>query len=146
MITSLPSARSRVDRFAGVCLMEQHPLAEKDLPATDASALDRLKRFGGGKLLREMIALFLAAAPERIAAVRLGQLAADAPAAELALHSLKSSAAQLGAMRLQRLSERGERLAKGERLDDLPILIQELEEELARVRDWLVRARDEGIA
>jgi HPt (histidine-containing phosphotransfer) domain-containing protein len=126
--------------------MEHQPLAEKDLPATDANALDRLKRFGGGKLLREMIALFLAAAPERIAAARVGHLAADAPAVELALHSLKSSAAQLGAMRLQRLSERGERLAKGRRLDELPILVQELEEELARVRDWLVRARDEGIA
>jgi HPt (histidine-containing phosphotransfer) domain-containing protein len=134
--------------------MEHQPLAEKDLPATDASALDRLKRFGGGKLLREMIGLFLTAAPERIAAARLGHLAADAPAVELALHSLKSSAAQLGAMRLQRVSERGERLAKeagegrgkGGRLDELPILIQELEEELARVRDWLIRARDEGIA
>jgi two-component system sensor histidine kinase/response regulator len=126
--------------------MEYQPLAEKDLPTTDASALDRLKRFGGGKLLREMIALFLAAAPERIAAARHGHLAADAPAVELALHSLKSSAAQLGAIRLQRLSDRGERLAKGGSLSELPILVKELEEELARVRDWLIRARDEGIA
>jgi two-component system, sensor histidine kinase and response regulator len=126
--------------------MEHEPLAEKDLPATDASALDRLKRFGGGKLLREMITLFLAAAPERIAAARVGHLAGDAPATERAVHSLKSSAAQLGAMRLQRLCARGERMAKDGKLDDVPILVQEMEDELARVRDWLIKAREEGIA
>jgi two-component system sensor histidine kinase/response regulator len=126
--------------------MEHQPLGEKDLPATDASALDRLKRFGGGKLLGEMIALFLAAAPERLTAARLGQTSGDAPAVEMAFHSLKSSAAQLGAMRLQRLSDRGERLANVGTLEEVPILVQELEEELARVRDWLIKARDEGIA
>jgi HPt (histidine-containing phosphotransfer) domain-containing protein len=126
--------------------MEHQPLAEDGLPATDASALDRLRRFGGGKLLGEMIALFLSAAPERVGAARTGHERSDPPAVELALHSLKSSAAQLGAMRLQRLSEKGERLAKERTLDGMPILMQELEQELARVREWLIKARDEGTA
>lgn len=125
--------------------MEQPPLAENDLPATDTSALDRLRRFGGGKLVGEMIALFLSAAPERVGAARTGHESGDAPAVEMALHSLKSSAAQLGAMQLQRLSERGERLAKAGTLDGVPRLVQELEEELARVREWLIKSRDEGI-
>ena len=73
------------------------------LPTTDDASLERLKRFGGGKLLREMIALFCSAAPERISAARAGVEAGDAHATEQAMHSLKSSSAQLGALRMQRL-------------------------------------------
>ena len=119
-----------------------HPNA--DPSAMDPSALDRLKRFGGIKLLSEMIALFLAAAPERIDAARTASAAGDTENAERALHSLKSSAAQLGAMRLQRLSEQGELLARAGTLDGLGQLSDDLEQELARVREWLTTARDEG--
>lgn len=112
------------------------------LPSTDQAALDRLKRFGGGKLLGEMISLFLSTAPERIAAARAGLDAADAAATEMALHSLKSSAAQLGAMRMQRLSERGELLARAGTLTDVPALMQELDNEFPRVQTWLERARN----
>ena len=48
--------------------MESNQVAEAELPDTDDSALDRLKRFGGATLLGKMIALFLTAAPERIQA------------------------------------------------------------------------------
>ena len=117
---------------------------DADLPATDASALDRLRRFGGGKLLREMIALFLAAAPERIQAARRAEARGDAHDIELALHSLKSSSAQLGAMQMQRLCEAGEQRARAQSLDGLRQLIDELENEYARIREWLTNARDEG--
>jgi HPt (histidine-containing phosphotransfer) domain-containing protein len=112
-----------------------------ELPATDATALDRLKRFGGGKLLDEMIALYLAAAPERMAAARAGLDAKDVAATELALHSLKSSSAQLGAMRMQRLSEKGEHLTRTGSLDDVVPLVDDLYEEFPRVQTWLERAR-----
>ena len=117
-----------------------------DPPALDPAALDRLKRFGGGKLLNEMIALFLAAAPERIAAARQGTDAGDAPAAEMALHSLKSSSAQLGAMRMQRLSEQGEQLARAGDLSIVGFLVMDLEDEFTRVHTWLTNARDGGVA
>jgi HPt (histidine-containing phosphotransfer) domain-containing protein len=117
-----------------------------DHPSRDQSALDRLQRFGGGKLLREMIALFLAAAPERIAAARAGVEGGDAPAAELALHSLKSSSAQLGAMRMQRLCEQGEQLAHAGTLDIVALLVHDLEEELVEVQRWLTSVRDGGNA
>ena len=86
-----------------------HPDAGDDnnRPTTDDASLERLRRFGGGKLLGEMIALFLLAAPERINAARLGLSAHDVKATEMALHALKSSSAQLGAMKMQRLSEAG---------------------------------------
>ena len=124
--------------------MDVHPIAGLESPATDASALERLQRFGGGTLLRKMIALFLAAAPERIESTREASARGDHAAAELALHSLKASAALLGAMHMQRLSERGEQLARSGALASLPAVVQALEDELARVEDWLVRARDEA--
>jgi HPt (histidine-containing phosphotransfer) domain-containing protein len=115
---------------------------DAELPSTDAASLERLKRFGGGKLLGEMIALFISTAPERIGAARAGLEANDANAAEMALHSLKSSSAQLGAMQMQRLSERGERLAHTGSLDGIDRIVQDLEEEFPRVQDWLERARN----
>jgi HPt (histidine-containing phosphotransfer) domain-containing protein len=123
--------------------MDAYSIAGAESPATDASALERLQRFGGGTLLQKMIGLFLTAAPERIQGTRGACERGDAAAAELALHSLKSSAAQLGAVRLQRLSERGEQLARVGSLDGLTEVLRQLEDELVRVEDWLVRARDE---
>ncbi len=124
--------------------MEQSPIASADLPPTDSAALDRLKRFGGVKLLREMISLFLTAAPERLAAVRTGLGTGDAEAVERALHSLKSSSAQLGAMRMQRLSEQGEHRVREGSMDGLAQLADELDLELTRVRAWLMTASTEG--
>ncbi|MEO8621354.1 MAG: Hpt domain-containing protein [bacterium] len=115
---------------------------DTDFPPNDSDALERLKRFGGGKLLSEMIALFLASAPDRIGAARAGFDAGDASAIEMALHSLKSSSAQLGAMRMQRLSERGEHIAHTGSLDSVGQIVQDLEEEFPRVQDWLERARN----
>lgn len=117
-----------------------------DLPPTDLNALERLRRFGGGKLLGEMIALFLVAAPERIAAAASAVAADDHNAAELALHSLKSSSAQLGAVRMQRLSAEGEQLAQSAALGDAERVVRDLQEEFVRVRDWLITVRDGGTA
>ncbi len=125
--------------------MTDHRLAtDAEHAATDSAALDRLRRFGGGKLLRDMIALFLVAAPERLAAARSATAAANVSGAELALHSLKSSSAQLGAMRMHHLCDEGERRTRDGSLVGVPALIDEMEQEFARVREWLTNARDEG--
>jgi HPt (histidine-containing phosphotransfer) domain-containing protein len=126
--------------------LDAYPIAGAPLPATDATALDRLKRFGGGSLLGQMIDLFLVAAPERIEAASRAEAAGDAEAVERALHSLKSSSAQLGAVRMQRLSEQGEHRARAGSLEGVAELTSALEEELARVREWLLSARDQGAA
>ena len=118
------------------------PPSDDELPPTDPASLERLKRFGGGKLLGEMISLFISAAPDRIGAARAGLDANDPKATEMALHSLKSSAAQLGAMHMQRLSARGEQLAHAGSLDGLDRIMQDLEEEFPRVQAWLERARN----
>ena len=125
-----------------------NPDAEDDtsLPATDEASLERLRKFGGGKLLGEMIALFLHAAPERISAARLGLSSNDVKATEMALHALKSSSAQLGALRMQRLCERGEKIARAGSLDNVAALVQNLEEEFPRVQSWLERASQPEVA
>jgi HPt (histidine-containing phosphotransfer) domain-containing protein len=112
----------------------------------DPEALERLRRFGGGKLLGEMVRLFLEAAPGRIDAARVGSEAGDAPATELALHSLKSSSAQLGAMRMQRLCGQGEQLAKAGDLGIVGLLVADLEAEFQRVQEWLRGYPDGGRA
>ena len=126
--------------------MTRTPTPVGDFPAHDRSALDRLTRFGGVKLLGEMISLFLVSAPERIAAARAATTSGNASEAEVALHSLKSSSAQLGAMRMQRLSEEGEHSARRGSLDGLTRLADELEQELDRVRHWLTSVRDGAAA
>lgn len=121
-------------------------IADGELPSTDQAALTRLKRFGGDALLGKMIDLFLAAAPERLAALRQAMGAGDTDAAERALHSLKSSAAQLGAMRMQRLCGQGEQQARQGSMDGMAPLCAELDAELARVCQWLTNAREGGAA
>jgi HPt (histidine-containing phosphotransfer) domain-containing protein len=113
------------------------------LPATDRDALTRLERFGGIKLLDEMIALFLDNARERMSAASAGLDAGDAAAAENAMHSLKSSSAQLGALRLSRLCEQAETIARGGALPGIAPLLDECRDELARVDAWLAGVRAE---
>src|SRR5256885_15267287 len=95
------------------------PLTPDSDATTDHDALERLRRLGGAKLRREMIALFLAAVPERLQAARDGIRQGDAAVTERALHSLKSSSGQLGAIKMQQLSERGEQLARTGSLKDV---------------------------
>jgi two-component system, sensor histidine kinase and response regulator len=113
-----------------------------ELPDVDPDALTRLERFGGRKLLREMIALFVEIAPARLStalrAVAEGRMAT----AENELHSLKSSSAQLGAMKLSRLSERGELLARAGLVTGITETLLESRTELARVQSWLVGERE----
>ena len=114
-----------------------------ELPATDPDALTRLERFGGIKLLDEMIALFLLNARERLTAAATGLGAGDAAAIENAMHSLKSSSAQLGALRLSRLTEQAETIARSGTLTECAPVLEQCREELARVGAWLTGMRAE---
>jgi HPt (histidine-containing phosphotransfer) domain-containing protein len=126
--------------------MDSDPVTHADIPETDPEALERLRRFGGNKLLGDMITLFLAAVPQRLGAARNGLARADWHVVEHELHALKSSAAQLGALRMHRLSQEGEALAKAGATDGIGRVLDELDAEEARMREWLgaARAREEG--
>jgi HPt (histidine-containing phosphotransfer) domain-containing protein len=80
-------------------------------PGIEQAALDRLVRLGGSKLLRQMIELYLTHGPERLRTVEEGVSAGDAAMIERAAHTLKSSAGNLGAVRLQHTADALEALA-----------------------------------
>jgi HPt (histidine-containing phosphotransfer) domain-containing protein len=77
----------------------------------DGAAAARLQRVGGARLLRGMIELFLEHGPARLAAAEVGMARADWREVERAWHSLKSSAANLGAAPLAEAAARAEAAA-----------------------------------
>jgi len=107
-------------------------------PLVDSTALDRLRGFGGEKLLGGMIELFVRNAPTRAAEAREALDCGDAAALRAALHGLKSSAGQLGAATVHQACVAGEELASRgelsactkhvERIErDLPVACRQLE-------------------
>jgi HPt (histidine-containing phosphotransfer) domain-containing protein len=76
------------------------------------------------------IASFLADAPGRIAAMRAAHAAADAAAVASAAHALKGAAANIGAARLQEISQGIESLARSGDLAGARNAIAGLDEEL----------------
>lgn len=120
--------------------MASESTSHVDFPDHDPEAIERLRRFGGARLLRGMITLFLEAMPQRLAAARNGLARGEAHAVEHELHALKSSAAQLGALRMNRLSQEGEHLARAGTLGAVPGLLDRLDAEVPRVREWLESA------
>jgi len=104
----------------------------------DDRAIDRLRGFGGEKLVRGMVELFVANAPARIFEAREALDCGDAAALRAALHGLKSSAGQLGVTSVygacvagEEAASRGELSACAphvERIEtDLPLACQRLE-------------------
>ena len=70
-----------------------------------------LREWGGDKLLGQMVRLFLENSPTRMEQIRSGVEEGDLKEAERAAHSLKSSAANLGAEELRTLAADMERMA-----------------------------------
>lgn len=77
----------------------------------DDAALERLRGFGGEKLLGGMIELFVKNAPMKAADAREALDCGDAAALRAALHALKSSSGQLGAVSVHQACVAGEELA-----------------------------------
>lgn len=84
-----------------------------DTDPLDPAALGRLQEWGGDKLLGQMIRLFLENAPGRMAQIRSGFSGGEISESEKGAHSLKSSAANVGALRVRDLAADIERLAGG---------------------------------
>ena len=98
----------------------------------DEAALQRLRGFGGEKLVRGMIELFLKNAPSRVAEAREALDCGDAAALRSALHGLKSSAGQLGATTVHQACIAGEELASRGELDECASHVLRLETDLPK--------------
>ena len=105
----------------------------------DPKALALLRRVGGNALLAQLAAAFLGQAATRLEAARAGVAAGDAAPVALAMHTLKSSSRQLGAMALGDLCAETEALAARGDLAPLPGIVDQVGEELERVRHSLGR-------
>jgi two-component system, sensor histidine kinase and response regulator len=96
----------------------------------DEVALERLRGFGGEKLLRGMIELFVKNAPQRAAEAREALDCGDSAALRAALHGLKSSAGQLGAATVYAACVSGEELASRGELEACAPHVQIIERDL----------------
>lgn len=108
----------------------------------DHEALAQLEGIGGNELVTEMIELFLQNAPRRLKAAREACDGGDLAAMHRAVHSLKSTAGNLGARRLQAAAGAAEARANEKALDAIPPLLDDLGREYRAVRDELEAERD----
>lgn len=108
-----------------------------DSEIIDSKAQARLQEWGGPKLLLQMIRLFLENAPTRIEQTRKGVADGGVREAERGVHSLKSSAANVGAMQVSRIAARMEEVAAGGDLAAVGAMLPDLEVAYAAARDQL---------
>ena len=102
-------------------------MTDTDVHAIDVQALDRLKEWGGEKLKGQMIRLFLKNSGVRMAQIRTGVVEEDHDTAERGSHSLKSSAANVGAETLRQLATQIESAALAHDYDRLRATLPDIE-------------------
>ena len=98
-----------------------------DSQIIDPQALDRLKEWGGDKLAGQMVRLFLKNSGTRMDQIRAGVSDDNLEETERGAHSLKSSAANIGAETLRTLATRMESAALDSNVEDARTLLPELE-------------------
>ena len=97
------------------------------LPDLNDDVLDKLGRSYGAKFAGELIGLFLEHVPKNINAAVAAEKAGDLVALERAVHSVKSSAGNIGAEALLEIAGEIEKLASQGRSDALTPLMRRLE-------------------
>jgi len=112
-------------------------------PVIDLGAIDRLREWGGEGLPPKMIVIFLDHASERLEEIRDCVTRQDARGAGFGAHSLKSSAANVGASQLRALCEGVEVMAEAEDLSALEGLLPELNRAFSSARKELERILEE---
>lgn len=113
----------------------------------DPAAIERLREWGGDKLISEMIRLYLENAAARLEQIDEG-LAPDGPLerTQQGAHSLKSSALNVGARRVNHYAARMEALAaEGDRAG-CAALRDPLGSALDTARDALTRIREDHLS
>lgn len=108
----------------------------------DGGALSRLQRIGGNEFVVEMIDLFLEHAPARLEAARTAYEGGDLPTLHRSVHSLKSTAANLGARALQGAAEAAELRANDEDMEAIPPLLDDLDRFYDEAREQLESERE----
>jgi HPt (histidine-containing phosphotransfer) domain-containing protein len=100
----------------------------------DPAAIERLLKLGGPKFTMEMIDLFGSYGGKKMAEARLAQQAGKLTALADAAHPLKSSAGNLGAVRVQELAAQLELSARAQKAEAAAAQLDELERAFAEAR------------
>ena len=111
--------------------------------AVNARTLANLRRLqpdGGDDLLAELAEMFSTSAPELLAEIREGVMSDDAATVRRAAHTLKGSAANLGAERLATLAHELQQLGEAGAMEEAGAKAAEAEEEFRRVEAALRRS------
>lgn len=108
----------------------------------DAQAIENLRSLNpgdGDEFLREIVGIFLEDTPQRIADLDQSLAAGDGPKFVRAAHSIKGSAANLGAMTLRAAAERLEHQSRVQGLGNLAVLVGEVKTEFGRAQAELTK-------
>lgn len=103
----------------------------------DPAPLDRIHGIGGADLVGKMAEIFFRNGPERTAAAHRGAEEKDLEAIERAVHSLKSSAGNMGARSLQILCQETETLAEAGTWDGIPERLDRLDATFEAAEAWV---------
>ena len=103
----------------------------------DPAALKKLEGWGGVNLSKEIVRLFLENGPKRVAQIRGAMDGEDLVVPERGAHSLKSSAANVGAQLLQEIASELEAAASGGDLQRVRDLIPNLEQAFSQAAQEL---------
>ena len=103
----------------------------------DPAAIERLLKLGGPKFTLEMIDLFGSYGAKKVAEARAAQQAAQLTALADAAHPLKSSAGNVGAIRVQELAAQLESSARESKAELAGAQLDELERAFAEARLFL---------
>ncbi len=106
----------------------------------DHDALDRLHKLGGRELATKIVDIFLTNAPQKLAAAVEGLKQGELEAVERAVHSLRSSAGNVGANHLAALAEQVEDRAEVGEAGGLDSLLDEMQAEFSGVKEALSKA------
>lgn len=106
-------------------------------PALNPAAIERLLKLGGEKFTREMIEIFGSYGEKKLAEARQARQAENLAALAAAAHPLKSSAGNVGALRVQELAAQVELSAHEQKGDLAGAQLDELERAFAEARTFL---------
>ena len=104
----------------------------------DPERFEKLREWGGEALVAQLLELFVIQTPERVASIRHGSRPEMTEVAARAAHSLRSTATNLGALRLAALAEEAENALKQGEFEGLADLADALEREFEKARSELV--------
>ena len=103
----------------------------------DPAALERLEKWGGTSLCNEIVHLFLENGPSRVEQIAEAMDGEDLTIPERGAHSLKSSAANVGAQQLQEVASEIELAASEGDLGRVRDLVPDLEQAFSQATQAL---------